>query len=281
MKEAGPLDAVDRARAYYDSPDADEFYFRVWGGEDIHIGIYKHDDEPIADASRRTVRQMANQLGALPRAAHILDIGSGYGGSARHLAREYGFRVTCLNLSTVQNERNRQRNAELGLQEMIQVVDGNFEELPFAGDSFDAVWSQDAILHSSDRLRVLDEVGRVLKRGGSFLFTDPMQSDTADPSALRPVLDRIHLDSLGSFGFYRRSAAARHWETVSLSDLSYHLPTHYGRVKMELEARDAELDSFCSRDYRERMKAGLQHWIDAGRLGHLAWGILHFKKKRG
>ena len=31
-------DAVQRAEAYYDSVDADAFYRRIWGGEDIHIG---------------------------------------------------------------------------------------------------------------------------------------------------------------------------------------------------------------------------------------------------
>ena len=25
---------------YYDSAAADNFYFNIWGGEDIHIGIY-------------------------------------------------------------------------------------------------------------------------------------------------------------------------------------------------------------------------------------------------
>ena len=36
--------AVDIARDYYNSDDADHFYFHVWGGEDIHVGLYAHDD---------------------------------------------------------------------------------------------------------------------------------------------------------------------------------------------------------------------------------------------
>jgi DNA-binding NarL/FixJ family response regulator len=30
--------------------------------------------------------------------------------------------------------------------------------------------------------------------------------------------------------------------------------------------------------YSERILQGLQHWIDAGRNGYLAWGLLHFRK---
>ena len=32
--------AHDVAAHYYDSSDADQFYELVWGGEDIHIGLY-------------------------------------------------------------------------------------------------------------------------------------------------------------------------------------------------------------------------------------------------
>ena len=34
----------------------------------------------------------------------------------------------------------------------------------------------------------------------------------------------------------------------------------------------------CSAEYIDRMKAGLQHWVDGGNKGHLQWGILHFRK---
>ena len=39
------------AQEYYNSDDADNFYYRVWGGEDIHIGIYESAGEDIAAAS--------------------------------------------------------------------------------------------------------------------------------------------------------------------------------------------------------------------------------------
>lgn len=33
-------EVVETARDYYNSPDADNFYFHIWGGEDIHVGLY-------------------------------------------------------------------------------------------------------------------------------------------------------------------------------------------------------------------------------------------------
>lgn len=63
--------AVDRAEAYYDSSEADAFYQTIWGGQDIHIGLYQGDDEPIAAASRRTVETMANQLKGINETTRI------------------------------------------------------------------------------------------------------------------------------------------------------------------------------------------------------------------
>ena len=269
---------VDVSREYYNSDDADNFYFNIWGGEDIHIGLYQNDAEPIAEASRRTVERMADKLAHLPASAHILDIGAGYGGSARWLARNKGHRVTALNLSEVQNQRDRQMNEAQGLSDQIDVIDGDFENLPFKDATFDAVWCQDSILHSGNRKRVFEEVNRVLKPGGHFVFTDPMEKGGVPREQLQPVLDRIHLESMGSIDVYKSYADDLGWETVEIEELHEYLPKHYARVLRELEDRDAEVVNFCSRDYIERMKTGLRNWVKAGSEGALAWGILHFRK---
>ncbi len=271
-------EVVETARAYYNSDDADNFYHEVWGGEDIHIGLYDSPDEPIADASRRTVARMAEQLVSLNADARVLDVGAGYGGAARHLARAFGCRVTALNLSEKENERDRQLNREQGLEHLIDVVDGSFEAIPARDAEFDVVWSQDAFLHSGQRTRVIQEAARVLKPGGEFIFTDPMQADDCPDGVLQPVLDRIHLDSLGSIGFYRRAAADAGLQEVAVIELTDHLVTHYGRVREELAGNRARLERLVSDAYMDRMDAGLGYWVDAGKNGYLRWGILHFRK---
>jgi sarcosine/dimethylglycine N-methyltransferase len=278
QSEAVQSDVVETAREYYNSEDADNFYFHIWGGEDIHIGLYETDSEDIASASRRTVEHMAAKIGGLDGNSRVLDLGAGYGGAARYLARSHGCRVTALNLSEAENARDRAMNEEAGLDGLIEVVDGNFEQIPAADASYDLVWSQDAILHSPRRAQVIAEVARVLKPGGDFLFTDPMQADDCPPGVLQPVLDRIHLDSLGSFAFYRETAAAVGLQEVEIEDLTHQLPRHYGRVAEELRGQRDALDGKVSATYIERMLAGLQHWVDAGRAGRLAWGVMHFRK---
>src|SRR5690606_6579042 len=203
-------------------------------------------------------------------------LGAGYGGAARRLCRELGCRVTCINLSETQNQRNREFSRAARLP--VEVVHGNFEDLPFADHSFAVAWSQDAFLHSGERQRVIDEVARVLEPGGRLVFTDPMQGPNAPPELLGPILARIHLDDLASFEFYRGAAERAGLEVETIVDLSEQLPRHYDRIRAELEQRRSQIEALVSPEYVERMLEGLGHWVRAGRAGHLAWGIMLLRK---
>jgi sarcosine/dimethylglycine N-methyltransferase len=270
-------DVVRTAREYYNSGDADAFYHNVWGGEDIHIGLYGSPGEAIATASERTVATMAARLPKLDAQSRVIDLGAGYGGAARWIAERTGCRVTCVNLSETQNARNRALTKAAGLADRIEVLDASFEDVPCPTGGYDVVWSQDSILHSGDRARVLREIDRLLKPGGEVIFTDPMQADDCPDGVLAPVLERIHLDSLGSIAFYREQARVLGWQELAVLPMTEQLVRHYARVREELVGRREELLETVSAEFLDRMVRGLGHWIDAGGRGYLAWGILHFR----
>lgn len=271
-------EAVDIARDYYNSEDADAFYSTVWGGEDIHIGLYHSPDDNITEASRRTQEKMVEHLDELQSDTRIIDLGSGYGGSARFLAKKYDCNVIGLNLSEVENNRARELNRDQGLDGKISIMDGNFEDLDFEDESFDVVWSQDSFLHSPARKQVIEEVSRILKPGGEFIFTDPMQSDDCPDGVLQPILDRIHLESMASPDFYRETADEFDMEEVQYDELTEHLRKHYSAVLQETEKQEEELKARISEEYTRNMKKGLRHWIDGASNGYLSWGIMHFRK---
>ena len=72
---------------------------------------------------------MAALLAPITRATRILDLGSGYGAAARYLARTYGCKVCCVNVSEVENERSRKMVEEEGLGRLVGVREGCFEDL--------------------------------------------------------------------------------------------------------------------------------------------------------
>lgn len=276
-RDPGETDVRDVAEDYYDSADADAFYSTVWGGQDLHVGIYETTRD-IGEASDITVDTMAERLTIGPD-TRILDIGAGYGGAMRRVIGRNGGSATCLNISEIQNDTNRYRNRRQGFSDRIKVVHGVFEDIPEKESSYDVVWSQDAILHSDQREKVLAEVWRVLKPGGEFIFTDPMQADDADPKALQPVYDRLSLTSLGSFRFYREAAEALGFETVEQADMTNQLRNHYARVREDLiENYEVLIEQGATNAYLDKMIVGLENWVTSADAGNLAWGIQRFRK---
>ena len=266
------------ASEYYDSTDADRFYEEVWGGEDIHIGLYASETEAIAQASQRTVSALMDLMGVLSPESTVVDFGSGYGGAARRLAKELGVRVEAINISAVENSRHRQLNQSAKLQDQIRVHDASFEDVPLAASCADVVWSQDAILHSGNRQQVLQEAARLLKPGGVFVLTAPMAADGIDTTSLRAILDRIHLPDMGSPDRYRAWAIQAGLSRDVWQEKTDMLIRHYSRVLEELQRREQELQAKISPDYLQRMAAGLGHWIDGGQQGRLSWGLMRFRK---
>lgn len=279
MKAESRAEDVAVAEDYYDSDDADRFYFTIWGGEDIHVGLYETPDEAIAPASRRTVKRMASLMEAAGPDPRVIDLGAGYGGAARYLVTEAGAReCVCVNISETQNKLNREKNEAAGLADRIDVLHGSFDDVPAKDESFDVVWSQDSFLHGADRKQIIAECARILKPGGRLIFTDILQTPDAPADKLQPIYDRIHLSSLGSIEFYDRVAGELGLQPGPCEEMAPMLPLHYGRVREELTSRRAELKGIVSDDYADRMINGLGAWVEGGKAGWLSWGILCYDK---
>ncbi|NIP62710.1 MAG: methyltransferase domain-containing protein [Nitrosopumilaceae archaeon] len=272
-----PTKSTKAAGDYYDSTDADNFYATIWGGNDIHVGLYSSETEPIPDASARTVETIVSRLKPLNEDSEVIDIGAGYGGAARYMAKKFGCKVVCLNLGERQNERNEKLNKEQGLDDKIKVVQGNFEKIPFEDNSFDVVYSQDAIVHSGNRRQVIKEVSRVLKDKGEFVFTDFLQKPDCPKETLEPILRRIRLDSIESLDSYRKMATDNNLKEVEFIDYTNQFTRHYTRVREETQKKYDELLKVCSQKYIDEMIKGLDHWINGGQKRDLQWGIMHFE----
>ncbi len=120
------------------------------------------------------VRFMSRRFGAVADKASIkvLELGCGPGANLCFLAREgYGVAGIDGSPTAIRQAGKRLRGDDLapaGREPDLQV--GNFAELPWADNTFDAVIDIEAIsTNSSDVIRdTIREVRRVLKLGGSF-----------------------------------------------------------------------------------------------------------------
>ena len=93
----------------------------------------------------------------------VLDVGSGAGNMAHHLAH-YG---------TVVGLDYNDRPLSVAAQRALTVCQGFGNKLPFADDQFDLIALLDTVEHIADELGVFDECLRVLKPGGKLIVTVP------------------------------------------------------------------------------------------------------------
>lgn len=273
--------ATERARKHYNSQDAQNLYDFVIASETLNLGLY--DDPPtrtIAQAMKKTTEWMAENAVGLNTDFRVLDIGAGYGPAARYLAQTYGCHVTCLNISEEQNERNEALNRQQSLDHLIEIVPGNFKEIPLDDVTFDLAWSQDALFHTDELDKVLAETYRVLKPGGQFLLMDVLQADDCPDGALKTALSRvnIHHERIGSFQHYKEIADALGFECLNTVDLSKHLLIHYSKWKEAVIENYKELSQVCSTEFLELTKIGFTHWVEAAENGLFTWGLFHFRR---
>jgi ubiquinone/menaquinone biosynthesis C-methylase UbiE len=97
----------------------------------------------------------------------VLEIGVGNGSHAQLLAGA-ARNFTGVDLTSYAVQSTTKRLERFGLKGTI--IQADAEHLPFGADTFDFVWSWGVIHHSSDTRRVLQEIHRVLKPGGTAVL---------------------------------------------------------------------------------------------------------------
>jgi len=101
----------------------------------------------------------------------VLDVGSGIGGSAFHMAQAYGVHVHGLDLSHNMLAIAHERLQEINIDSRVTFEFGDI--LEHTADSvYDVVYSRDAFLHIPEKALLFQTLKRALKPGGLMFFTD-------------------------------------------------------------------------------------------------------------
>ncbi|MGI9485030.1 MAG: class I SAM-dependent methyltransferase [Geminicoccaceae bacterium] len=111
---------------------------------------------------------------------HVLDAGSGIGGTARCLAAEQGCQVTGLDLTPEYVDVARALTERVGLAYRCAFMQGSVLDMPFEDSAFDAGVTFHVAMNIEDRARFYSEVARVLKPGAPFCLFDVMRGPNAD-----------------------------------------------------------------------------------------------------
>lgn len=108
---------------------------------DLHIGNDRQG--PGSDAMTRRALSLTG-LSPDP-ALRVADIGCGTGAASLVLARDLGAPVTAVDLLPAFLDRLAERSRDAGLADRITPREASMEDLPFAPESLDLIWSEGAI----------------------------------------------------------------------------------------------------------------------------------------
>jgi len=194
-------------------------------------GIFSRGAKTLEEAQLTKLELVAKKLQLKP-GMRVLDVGCGWGSFAIHAARNYGVTVTGVTLSEAQAELARERVAQAGLSDSVEIRVADYRQLPVS--SFDAIASIGMSEHVGDRQ--IDVYGRslftLLRPGGLLLnhaiaALDPDDQPLEDLFSARYVfpdgeplpLSRVQL-ALERAGFHTEhvegfredySVTLRHW----------------------------------------------------------------------
>lgn len=149
---------------------------------------------------------------SLRRGDRVLDVGSGLGGPARHMASRAGCRVVALEMQPACSAQAEGYTRRCGLGELVRHVAGDvLEPASVPEEGFDALTSWLCFLHIPDKAALLTRCATLLRPSGALYVEDffalaPFTSAEAD-SLARDVFARSlptreeYLAALAASGF--------------------------------------------------------------------------------
>lgn len=215
-------------------------------------GIFSHEGESLESAQREKFDRICRRL-ELAEGDHVLEIGTGWGGFALHAAREYGARVTTTTISSEQARLARERVAEAGMADQIEIVESDFADLTGSYDKLASIEMIETI-----GWKRFDEFfaacNRLVRPGGLMchqIITIDDRAYEAEKMS-RSFINTLVFDggSLPSNAYIAR-AIERHtnMHMVGFEDITEHYPETLRRWR---ESFNAHFDDLRGAGYDER-----------------------------
>jgi len=153
-------------------------YNLLWSTSALHYGFWTAGTTSLAAAIENVNVVVAEKLD-LGRADHVLDLGSGTGGTSIALARDVGCRVTGITISPRQLAQARRNAHQAGVADRVDFILGNFEfPLTLPSSSFSAVVAIEGFCYAHDKFQMLKNLRPLLSAGARVVIVDGFLATT-------------------------------------------------------------------------------------------------------
>ncbi|MFW9991530.1 MAG: class I SAM-dependent methyltransferase [Candidatus Odinarchaeota archaeon] len=166
---------------------------------------------------------------------HVLEVGCGTGITSCRLAKEFGFKVTGIDLSQdmVEGARKRAKNLEV---DNVDFIVASVYDLPFDDSTFDLIIGESATAVIPDKQKAVKEYARVLKEGGMIGNLDLFLDDKAPPEVGKNLSELL----MGAVGDTVVIPTIKEWKRLfEEAGLDYIQTEEYRDNVMEVVSRKA------------------------------------------
>ncbi|CCE44697.1 uncharacterized protein CPAR2_405010 [Candida parapsilosis] len=154
-----------------------DFYEYGWGSS-FHFSRY-YKGEAFRQATARHEHYLAYKMN-INENMKVLDVGCGVGGPGREITRFTDCEIVGLNNNDYQIERANYYAKKYKLDDKLSYVKGDFMQMDFEPETFDAVYAIEATVHAPVLESVYSEIYKVLKPGGVFGVYEWVMTDKYD-----------------------------------------------------------------------------------------------------
>jgi tocopherol O-methyltransferase len=264
---------------HYD--ELDPFYRDIWG-QHVHHGLWLEGNETSGEAVEKMVQLVAERAD-LHRGERVIDIGCGYGASARLLAENYGATVTAITMSAVQYAFAQRT----GPGPELRYVLGNWYCYEFAPNNFDLAIAIESGEHMPDKLEFAKRAYHVLRPGGRFVLCAWLSADHVSKwqteLLMKPICAGGRIPNLATAQEYIDAVTEAGFRATDSEDLTDRVKRTWSiaiRRLIERIFQDSRYRSFLfDRSIRNRIFAFtvLRIWL-AYQIGAMRYRIFRFDK---
>lgn len=201
-------------------------YRFFWSDFNLHYGFYDDVHTSHREAMENSNRIYAEKLG-VDETDTVLDVGTGRGGLPIHVAEHAGADVHGIDIDPLHLREARENARERGVSESIEFSLGNYLEIPYPDDSFDAVSGIETVCHTDRKRKFLREARRVLKPGGRLMVSDGYMNRSTlsreETEKVRKMLDGWAVPSLAHVDDFRDALEDLGFTNIAFDD-------HYDRI---------------------------------------------------